>query len=373
MEKIDRSMITTFVMSEIYALLEIDFPKPHQTFDFPGAIPVSISRSDLQALNPNDYYLSEKSDGTRYMLYLTEYQESPQGFLIDRKCEVANIQITGPAVMFQKTLFDGEMVKMNDRHVFLIFDVLIYAGKRVVNHPFKDRYKFYTKELINYSGSVLQGNNFEVRPKAFLAPENLQLILDSMRTRPYSTDGLIFMPIHEPVVFKTHWTQFKFKMYHTIDLLMDLGVNGLRLSYRTRFNGEPVYANILTEGIFTNREAYQNPYQAGAKAFFGIEDRYQLLYHLQGKLMENRMEMITSIVECQIADNVSGGQNLIPLKLRTDKAEPNNDWTVQQTYLQYMERITWADIMNLMPRPLFLGEKRVKYDPDALQKIEYEI
>ncbi|KEF51235.1 mRNA guanylyltransferase [Exophiala aquamarina CBS 119918] len=52
---------------------------------FPGAQPVSFARKRLQELKHQDYYVCEKTDGLRYLMYLNEDQGKGIHYLIDRK------------------------------------------------------------------------------------------------------------------------------------------------------------------------------------------------------------------------------------------------------------------------------------------------
>lgn len=50
--------------------------------DFPGTMPVAFSRRHFKVVQTNQYYISEKTDGVRYMLLLVKNQGA---FLIGRK------------------------------------------------------------------------------------------------------------------------------------------------------------------------------------------------------------------------------------------------------------------------------------------------
>ncbi|KAG9695843.1 mRNA-capping enzyme subunit alpha, partial [Aureobasidium melanogenum] len=63
--------------------------------NFPGAQPVSFSRRHFRDLQETDYYLCEKTDGIRCLLYFTTFTDGNNHLeahmLIDRKNDYYNI------------------------------------------------------------------------------------------------------------------------------------------------------------------------------------------------------------------------------------------------------------------------------------------
>lgn len=128
------------------------------TKSFPGAQPVSFARNHLQELQRQDYYLCEKTDGIRCLLYLTYFagdipeHDQEAHFLIDRKnhyYEIRNeafhfpIPEQGDQSFHRETLLDGELVQDNidGRLVprYLIFDCLAVDGRSLVERTLDKR------------------------------------------------------------------------------------------------------------------------------------------------------------------------------------------------------------------------------------------
>ncbi|CAG8437110.1 13930_t:CDS:2 [Rhizophagus irregularis] len=86
--------------------------------NFPGAQPISFNSAHLQELQNENYFVCEKTDGTRILIYITCDNSGQQVFLIDRK----NYYRFVPSLFFpipddptfsqfhHETLIDGELV-----------------------------------------------------------------------------------------------------------------------------------------------------------------------------------------------------------------------------------------------------------------------
>jgi len=176
-------------------------------YDFPGSIPVSLSRNDVKYLHKN-YCVCDKTDGSRYMCLCTNNQI----YFVDR---LMNFYYFGSNEIDDNDyVYDGELVKnkVNDKYVFVIFDVFASGGKVLKSIP--NHYK-RIQNVIGLLPQVIQ--NVEFRMKSFFFTFNLKKCLN--QNLPYETDGLIFTPMYRKIFNGTDKRTYKWKdgVNHTID------------------------------------------------------------------------------------------------------------------------------------------------------------
>lgn len=185
---------------------------------FPGAQPVSFSKKHLQELLRADYYLCEKTDGTRCLLYLTFFME-PDGsrreacFLIDRKNDYYHIDNPSfhfplpdrdPSTYHVETLLDGELVKDKSRNGFvkryLVFDCLALDGQPMLQKTLDKRIGAVQskviapqKALFKQFPSELEHQPFEVVAKDLQKAYGVEMMFrDVLPNLPHGNDGLVF-------------------------------------------------------------------------------------------------------------------------------------------------------------------------------------
>ena len=123
---------------------------------FPGSLPKILNNSRLNLID-NSFFVSEKSDGTRYFFAFFPHLRSV--FLVNRKFKFfALIHFSDKIFkLFSPfldgiTLFDGELVENLERNeeVFLIFDVICFDGENISKKSFSERKKMVEKLLEIY-------------------------------------------------------------------------------------------------------------------------------------------------------------------------------------------------------------------------------
>lgn len=210
---------------------------------FPGAQPVSFAAKHLLELQKQDYYVCEKSDGIRCLMYMTE-DMTDQGrqeivYLIDRKNDYYYVQglhfpvdVKEPAIFHTKTLVDGELVndKMPDGSIqlnYLIFDCLVLDGHNLMHRTLDKRLAYFRdkvydpyKKLYAMYPQEVQYLPFKIKFKKMeLAYGSEMLFRDILPNLPHGNDGLIFTCRNSPYQPGTdpHILKWKPAKENTID------------------------------------------------------------------------------------------------------------------------------------------------------------
>ncbi|KAF2794650.1 mRNA-capping enzyme subunit alpha [Melanomma pulvis-pyrius CBS 109.77] len=221
---------------------------------FPGAQPVSFGREHITELQRTEYFMCEKTDGIRVLLYLT-YLETEMGgfepatFLIDRKNNYYNVQ---PPLRFPyhkfpgemdkflfNTILDGELVhdtvagEPHPRLVFYVFDCLALDGENTTGRRLDIRIG-KLKELIfkpyhawiQRNPQYLEQQPFRVQEKQVYPPYSFLAMFNQVLPKlRHGNDGLIFTCKNTRYEFGTDKHILKWKPPHenTIDFKLRLG------------------------------------------------------------------------------------------------------------------------------------------------------
>lgn len=271
---------------------------------FPGAHPVSLTRDNMYLMSQNEYMVSWKADGTRYMLLIM----GAEMYFFDRDFKVfslANVKFLRKNDLepLTNTLIDGEMVvdvvdgKSTAR--FLIYDIIYVDANEVKQHNFRDRLNIIYKEIIypREQGKRTGAINRETEPigirmKDFCEMEKTYKYFSSkfQRGLAHEIDGLIFQPVNMPYQPGRCDQMLKWKppSHNSVDF---------RLS-------------IVKE----TRPGYVEDYQ-GQLYVGGQEKPFSYI-----KVTKSLKNYNNKIIECRF-NNEAGGWEL--MRERTDKSFPN--------------------------------------------------
>ncbi|KAG5984297.1 mRNA-capping enzyme subunit alpha [Claviceps digitariae] len=332
----------------------------HQT-GFPGAQPVSFGRQHLEELQKQDYYVCEKSDGIRYLFYLTVDEEGLEAhYLIDRKNDywfITNRNLHFPLenntqAFHTKTLVDGELVwdslpdgKKEPR--FLVFDCLVMDGNKLMDRTldkrlayFKERLYTPYKKLFREYPDELRFQPFFVEMKPFQLAYGIEMmfkqILPSLR---HGNDGLIFTCRNTSYRHGTdpHILKWKPPEENTIDCRMKLTFPLVEPDEHERREGitEPFidYDNVPKAELMVYKgDGGPEKYEFFNDLFI-TEEEWEVLKGLNDPLNWR-------IVEC----NQDEQARWRLVRFRDDKKEANHTSTVSSVLESINDRVTEQDL-----------------------------
>ncbi|CAG8555583.1 9572_t:CDS:10 [Funneliformis mosseae] len=184
--------------------------------NFPGAQPISFSSEHIQELQNEDYYVCEKTDGTRVLAYITcDSPGKPAVFLIlqiDRK----NYYRLIPNLLFpipedptfsnfhNETIIDCELVNDTENdgnvNILLVFDLLVMDKKNFMNKPLNKRLGYLRdyimtpyEKMLRKRSDLAQLQPFYVIKKEMEFSYGLEKVLKQIiPSLKHKSDGLIF-------------------------------------------------------------------------------------------------------------------------------------------------------------------------------------
>ncbi|KAI8816620.1 putative mRNA capping enzyme alpha subunit [Fimicolochytrium jonesii] len=177
---------------------------------FPGAQPISFARDHIHELQRENYFVSEKADGIRCLMFsTTDSNGRGETYLIDRHNEYYRLDFGLPipgrrGAFHYDTILDGELVLdvyPDQKQVlwFLLFDCMAVDGKSLVERDYMKRLGYLKETILKpYKELMSQDKNYAaVQPfrmdlKPLQLSYHLQKVFEDIPNLKHKSDGIIF-------------------------------------------------------------------------------------------------------------------------------------------------------------------------------------
>jgi len=317
----------------------------------PAPQPTSLERDHFPLLLQHDYMVSDKSDGTRFLLFLTHAAGRELAVLVDRKLTLYQVPVAANRSFFAGSLYDGELVSAAGCDVFLVFDAVAHRGERVGHRSLLERLAVIRGAFdlegaaarspeeaatLARKGKVVCGGSARglcFRPKPCFQMRQLDTLLRQIPLLPYAVDGLVLTPVRQPVLTGTHATTFKLKWRHSIDV--EVANDGREL--------------LVGLGGAPDTAVQRVPLSGLGLPLRLDEELQQRLPHFAGAILE--LDITPAATEAPPSPQQQQQQQqqlrLSFKAVRTDKAHPNAVATVLRTAKNVRENITAEELLAL--------------------------
>jgi len=325
-----------------------------------GAQPVSFARRHLQELQTRDYYVCEKSDGIRCLIYKTREDNREISYLIDRKNDYyRNTEAHLPRPenrndWFVQTILDGELV--NDREPdgniqlrYIVFDCLVLNGTDLRQRTLDKRIAYFRSNIYEPYMNFFKRLPREEQYQPFMvALKDMQFgdAIDLMVTQilpslKHGNDGLIFTCVGTPYQHGTdpHILKWKTAEENSIDFKLRLRI--------------PLYYPTIEESAEGNTEPWPDYHIIPELALYVIGDGGTNIEYGKMHVSEAEWELLKAlnqplddrIVEC-FQDEEKRWKYM---RFRGDKKGPNHISTVDSVIESINDRVSVEDLSRAAP------------------------
>lgn len=333
---------------------------------FPGAQPISFAQQHLQELKNQDYFVCEKTDGERYLMYLTNDGQEPKNqaiYFIDRKNDyyyVPNLHFPHHEdntfrKFHEASILDGELVE--DKHPdgrtiikFLVFDMLVLDGKDLRDRTLDKRLGYMKSFLIKPLNDWFKREPNRRREQACEVDDKKTEFSYSLRKmfeeiipqvkQLHGNDGLIFTCKGTKYVSGTdsHILKWKPPEENTVDFLMHI-----------------TWQLVEPDQSDPDQSMYEDyhsmPRNIALHVFLGVQggaSEYCRLgdLHLEPEEWEKMKAMNVplqdNIVECYL----DGNKRWRFYRFRDDKSEANHISTYESVKQSIEDHVTEEDLLR---------------------------
>lgn len=352
--------VTDECRQEVMRLTEMikssaDPPVMHSAkgLEFIGSKPVNLLHKSIATIRRRDYFVTEKSDGTRYLLFVVNDIQSrqPIAVLMDQNKTIFKMRGSheiGRALSVG-TVLDGELVcnRTFKETVFLVFDVLMIQDRPELHHAFGVRMQKIERDImprcteyINRAASVVDSVDrpTKVIRKVFYSKRDLSTLISKMcfedgervfmdgPRRHHKSDGIIFQP-DTPYKFLSDIDLLKWKWpeLQSVDLQV----------LPQKKDGEII---VTLMAIGPDHVLIDCTKRVNTHVGLGKFDTHRLLADIQE---DGGSSAGACIAECAYSPTIGSWRYL---RLRKDKEKPNHIDTVLGVFAEMAEAISVEEL-----------------------------
>ena len=328
---------------------------------FPGAQPVSFAARHKLELQKQDYFVCEKSDGVRCLMFLTNGPNMQEAtFLIDRKNDYYLVpglhfpkSAENPEPFHTDTILDGELV--NDTVVdpelghrtqlmYLVFDCLVLNGDRLMHQTLDKRIGHFTEFVYNPYKKLYDKFPGDREHLPFLVDWKMmergygieKMFKETLPKLPHGNDGLIFTCRTTPYQFGTdqHILKWKPAEENSVDFRMTLDFPMVEPDTDDEDQTPyPDYTALPQVKLNVHGGDRDGDIPYGAMYLDNV--RWEELKALKEPLNDR-------IVECYLMDS-----NIWRfLRFRDDKKEANHISTVESVMESILDKVSEEDLIE---------------------------
>ena len=160
----------------------------------------NLDENNIKFVLSNNHLMNLRSNGNRYYLYFTLYNDIEIIYYIDKKIHPGYQRpriILGRGLfdksIFKNTLLDGEMVKCADNSwTFLINDIISYEGTYLSNRTLPERLKliYHMLEKQYTPDATIDVCNYKVKTYYHMYKESISSIVEMSKKLNYTCRGI---------------------------------------------------------------------------------------------------------------------------------------------------------------------------------------
>jgi hypothetical protein len=223
-----------------------------------------LDESNINHLKKVPHLISLRTNGNRYYIYFTKYNDVEIIYFIDMKIHTGYdkpriILARGffNKTVFTNTLIEGEMVKTNEnKWIFIINDIIAYEGKKLDNLILPERLKIIYNLLNDkYTpDKIVDVCEYKVKSYYYLSKISLNELIEKSKILNYTSRGLYF---------SSYYLKHKPKLYNFDEKVIISVQKKLKditefKEIPTQLSLTPITSNfIITSNIITKEENKQ--------------------------------------------------------------------------------------------------------------------